>query len=61
MITQSLRIRRTRKHIDSEEKAKTIGEDDAAGARDEVQKLTKQFEKQVDEKLEAKKKELETI
>ncbi len=49
------------KHIDSEEKAKTISEDDASGARDEVQKLTKQFEKLVDDKLEAKKKELETI
>jgi ribosome recycling factor len=37
------------KHVETEEKAKTIGEDDAKKAKEEVQDLTKKYEASVNE------------
>ncbi len=44
--------------IDTEEKEKTITEDEKFKAREEIQKLTEQYEKQVEESLEKKTKEI---
>jgi ribosome recycling factor len=49
------------KAIDAEEKAKTISEDEAKDAKDRVQKLTANHEKELDEVLKAKQKEIEEI
>jgi ribosome recycling factor len=62
---QKVAIRNTRRdanrQIDAEEKDHNISEDDAAGAKDDIQKLTKSFETQIDEKLAVKQTELETV
>jgi ribosome recycling factor len=44
--------------VDTEEKEKTITEDEKFKAREEIQKLTEQYEKQVEEALEKKTKEI---
>ena len=49
------------KLIDAEKKGATISEDDATGAKDDIQKLTKQLESQVDEAVAAKRQELESL
>jgi len=51
------------KHVDQLKKDKKdpISEDDASAAKEEVQNLTKQHEKQVDELLDQKTKEIEEI
>jgi len=47
------------KEIDTQEKASEMSEDDAKKAKEEVQKLTDQYEKKVTEMLEAKTKEVQ--
>lgn len=46
------------KHVETEEKAKTISEDDAKKAKDKVQEVLKQYENKVDEIATAKAKEI---
>ena len=49
------------KHVDALEKEHDISEDQAADAKDEVQKLTKQFEAKIEEHSSVKQKEVETV
>ena len=60
-----IRIRNARrdanKTIDTEEKSKLITEDDAAGGKEKVQELTKNYEAKVDEMIEHKRKEVMEI
>ena len=49
------------KAIDAEEKAKAASEDDAKGAKEQIQKLTKRYEDQIDAVLVAKKAEVESV
>jgi ribosome recycling factor len=53
--------RDTNRHIDQMEKDHKVSEDEAEQAREEVQKFLKQFESQIDDRLKAKQKELETV
>jgi ribosome recycling factor len=63
--TERVAIRNARrdanKQIDTQEKDGDIGEDDAERCRGNVQELTDKYEKQIDESLDAKTKELEEI
>jgi ribosome recycling factor len=62
---QKVAIRNARrdanKAIDAIEKAKTVSEDEAADAKDRVQTLTKNSEKEVDDVTAAKTKEIEAV
>ena len=62
---QKVAVRNARRdanrQIDAEEKAKTVSEDEAKGAKDRVQKLTSKYEKELDEILKAKQKEIEEV
>ena len=62
---QRVAVRNTRreanKQIDAEQKAGTLSEDDAKKCKENVQELTKTYEKQIDSALEAKTKEIETV
>ncbi len=62
---QKIAVRNARrdanKHIDAEEKEHRISEDQAADAKDDVQNMTRDFEKKVEELLKHKQKEIETI
>jgi len=49
------------KQIDQEQKASQISEDQAADAKDDIQKLTKQYEGKIAETLEAKVREIEEL
>ncbi len=49
------------KHVDALEKEHDISEDQAADAKDEIQKLTKQFEAKIEEHSSVKQKEVETV
>ena len=49
------------KHIDAEEKGKTLGEDDARKARDDATDLVHNYEKQVDDALKVKSDEIMEI
>jgi len=51
------------KHIDAagKDKEQHLSEDDVAGAKDEVQELTKKYEAQVEEAVEKKAKEIEDV
>lgn len=53
--------REANKAVDVEEKAKSISEDQAKDAKDDVQKLVKKYESQIDELLSTKTAEIETI
>ena len=53
--------REANKQIDTEQKAGTLSEDDAKKCKDNVQELTKTYEKKIDSALEAKTKEIETV
>ena len=61
--TQKIVVRNARrdanKHIDAEQKAKTVSEDEAKDAKDRVQKLTKQHEDEIEKTLKAKTVEIE--
>jgi len=46
------------KHVETEEKAKTISEDDAKKAKEKVQEILKQYENKADETATAKSKEI---
>jgi ribosome recycling factor len=63
--TERVAIRNARrdanKQIDTEEKAGEINEDDAERCRGNIQELTDKYEKQIDESLDAKTKELQEI
>jgi len=48
------------KHIEQEEKGKSVSEDDADKAKEEIQELTRKYEEKVDELLKAKLAEIET-
>ena len=50
--------RDSNKHVETEEKAKTISEDDAKKAKDKVQDVLKQYEAKADEVAAAKTKEI---
>ena len=60
-----VRIRNARrdgnKLIDTEEKGGLLTEDEAAGAKEQVQELTKNYEAKVDELIEHKRKEVMTV
>ena len=60
-----IRIRNARrdanKIIDTEEKGSIMTEDDANGAKEQVQELTKNYENKVDEIIEHKKKEIMAV
>ena len=60
-----VRIRNARrdgnKLIDTEEKGGVLTEDEAAGAKEQVQELTKNYEAKVDEMVEHKRKEVMTV
>jgi ribosome recycling factor len=60
-----IRIRNARrdgnKLIDTEEKGGVLTEDEAAGAKEQVQELTKNYEAKVDEMVEHKRKEVMTV
>jgi ribosome recycling factor len=62
---QKVAVRNARRdanrQIDAEQKAKTVSEDEAKGAKDRVQKLTSKYEKELDEILKAKQKEIEEV
>ncbi|MCG3138766.1 MAG: Ribosome-recycling factor [Phycisphaerae bacterium] len=62
---QKVAIRNARrdanKHLDSEEKAATSGEDVIEAAKEEIQKMLKKYEGLIDQQLAAKQKELETV
>lgn len=49
------------KHIDAEKKDHKISEDEADSAKDEVQKLTKRYEQQIDELTTTKQQEIEQV
>lgn len=49
------------KAIDTEEKAKTMSEDDAKELKDRIQKLTKKYEDEIDGVIKAKTKEIEEV
>ena len=49
------------KHVDTLEKEHQLSKDQAADAKDEIQKLTKQFESKIDEQSEAKQKEVTAV
>ncbi len=63
--SQRVAIRNARrdanKQIDTEEKSGELSEDDADRCRDNIQELTDKYQKQIDERLQAKSKELEEI
>jgi ribosome recycling factor len=46
------------KHVETEEKAGGIPEDEAAGAKEQIQELTKQYETKVEQTLEHKRSEI---
>ena len=60
---QKIAIRNLRrdanKRIDAEQKAKAISEDDADKAKENIQELTRKFEKQIDERVASKSKEIQ--
>ena len=62
---QKVAIRNVRrdanKHVDGLEKEHRISKDQAADSKDEIQKLTKQVEADIDEQSAAKQKEVETV
>ena len=62
---QRIAIRNARrdanKAIDSEEKAKSLSEDDAKSLKDRIQKLTKKYEDEIEHILTAKAKEIEEV
>lgn len=62
---QKIAVRNARrdanKAADSEEKAKTVSEDEAKDAKDNVQKLTKKHEDEIDAMVSAKGKEIEEV
>ncbi len=62
---QRVAIRNTRrdanKRIDTEDKEGTLPEDEADKAKETVQELTTRFEKQVDDLLAAKTKEIQEV
>ena len=49
------------KHVEQMEKASELTEDEAKKAKDEIQKLTDKYEKQISDVLEAKTKEIEEV
>jgi len=53
--------REANKAIDGEEKAKTISEDQAKDAKEQIQKLVKKHEGSIDQVVEAKSKEIEAV
>ena len=60
-----VRIRNARrdsnKHVDNEEKAGDLTEDEAKDTKEKIQELTKQYEGKVDEMLEHKQQEIMTV
>ena len=53
--------REANKKIDQEKKAGSLPEDDADRGKEEIQKLTKQYEDNIDKALEAKSKEIQQL
>ncbi len=62
---QKVAVRNTRrdanKHVDALEKEHQLSKDQAADTKDEIQKLTKQFEAKIDEQSAAKQKEVTAV
>ena len=62
---QKIAVRNARrdanKQLDAEQKAKTASEDEVKDAKDRVQKLTGKYEKELDEVLRGKQKEIEEV
>ena len=62
---QKISIRNARrdanKAVDTEEKAKSISEDEAKDSKDRIQKLTKKYEEEIDKIVAAKAKEVEEV
>ena len=53
--------REANKHVDALEKEHQLSKDQAADAKDEIQKMTKQFEVKIDEQSAAKQKEVTAV